>query len=198
MARTVEFFYDFMSPPTYLAYTQLPAIADRTGAEIIWRPMYTIGLHQLTENRSPMFVPNKAKWAAGDLQRWIKRYGIDFVPNPHQPVKPVPSLRGALAADELGQGAAYREALFRAMWIEQKDIGNPEVLRQIIADAGLDADAIMARTQDGDIKQKLIANTQEAADRGAFGAPSFFVGGELFWGQDRLMFVEEALEELPA
>lgn len=193
MGKTVEFFYDFMSPPTYVAYTQLPAIAERTGAEIVWRPMYTIGLHQLTENRSPMFVPNKAKWVGQDLQRWIKRYGIAFNANSHQPVKPVPSLRAALAAEEMGVGAVYRDAVFKAMWLDDKNIGDVEVLHGIIADAGLDADAILARTADDDIKQKLIANTQEAADRGAFGAPSFFVGEDLFWGQDRLMFVEEAL-----
>ena len=193
MGKTVEFFYDFMSPPTYVAYTQLPAIAERTCAKILWRPMYTIGLHQLTENRSPMFVPNKAKWVGQDLQRWIKRYDIEFKQNSHQPVKPVPSLRGALAAVELDVGAAYRDAVFKAMWLEDKNIGDADVLHSIMADAGLDADAILALTGSDHIKQKLVENTQEAADRGAFGAPSFFVDDELYWGQDRLDFVEEAL-----
>ena len=193
MPRTLEFFFDFMSPPTYLAYTQLPGILERTGAEVSWRPMYTIGLHQLTGNQSPIMVPNKGKWAGKDLQRFVKRYGILFNPNPYQPVKVVPSLRGALAAQE-GEGFhGYVDAVFKAMWVDGKNIGDLDVLRGIITNAGLDADHILKRMGDDDIKQKLLDNTQEAADRGAFGAPSFFVGDELFWGQDRLDFVEEAL-----
>lgn len=193
MARTLEFFFDFMSPPTYLAYTQLPGLLARTGAEVSWRPMYTIGLHQLTGNQSPIMVPNKGKWVGQDLLRFVKRYGVPFKPNPHQPVKVVPSLRGAVVAQE-GEGFhGYVDAVFKAMWVEGQDIGNLDVLRDLIAGAGLDADHFLKRISDDDIKQKLIDNTQEAADRGAFGAPSFFVGDALFWGQDRLDFVEEAL-----
>ncbi len=193
MGKTVEFFFDFMSPPTYLAYTQLPGILERTGASMMMRPMYTIGLHQLTGNQSPIMVPNKGKWVGQDLARWVKRYGIAFVNNPHQPVKVVPSLRGALVAEEMGKYEAYIDRVFKAMWTEQANIGDPETLMTLVAEIGLDPEAVAQRMGEDGLKQKLMDNTQEAADRGAFGAPSFFVDGDLYWGQDRLEFVEEAL-----
>lgn len=193
MGKTVEFFFDFMSPPSYLAFTQMPGLQARTGAHVVWRPMYTIGLHQITGNRSPIMVPNKAAWIGRDLARFAKRHGVRLADNPHQPVKVVPALRGALAAAELGVQSPYIAAVFHAMWVDARDIGDGPELASILAGAGLDAEAILARTAAPEIKQALIDTTQEAADRGAFGAPSFFVDGELFWGQDRLDFVEEAL-----
>jgi 2-hydroxychromene-2-carboxylate isomerase len=193
MPRTVEFFFDFMSPPSYMAYWRLPQIALRTGAQIIWRPLYTIGLHQLVGNQSPIMVPAKGAWIAKDLQRFAERHDIPYTANPHQPVKVVPALRGALAAQEMGVFPAYVRAVFTAMWQDKRNIGDPGELRSICRAAGVDADALLARIEAPEIKSRLVANTQEAADRGAFGAPSFFVDGELFWGQDRLDFVEEAL-----
>lgn len=193
MSKTVEFFFDFMSPPTYLAYRRLPAIAERCGANIVWRPLYTIGLHQLVGNQSPIMVPNKGAWIAKDLNRFVARHGIAYRANPHQPVKVVPSLRGAFVAEEAGFLPAYLEAVFQAMWVEGRNIGDLKELAALLSAAGLDADLILTRIEEPAIKAKLVANTQEAADRGAFGAPSFFVGDELFWGQDRLDFVEEAL-----
>jgi 2-hydroxychromene-2-carboxylate isomerase len=193
MTRTVEFFFDFMSPPTYLAYTQMPGLIARTGAVVIWKPMYTIGLHQLTGNQSPILVPAKGAWIAKDLARYVKRYGIEFVPNSHQPVKVVPSLRGAIVAQEQGCLGDYISAIFSAMWTKNLNIGDLTVLREILVGAGLDASNILAGIETPEVKAKLVANTQEAATRGAFGAPSFFVGDELYWGQDRLPFVEEAL-----
>ncbi len=193
MSKTVEFFFDFMSPPSYLAYTQLPAVAARANASIAWRPLYTIGLHLLTGNQSPIMVPAKGAWIGQDLQRFAQRYGVVYVANPHQPVKVVPALRGAIVAQEEGFFAPYAEAVFSAMWREGVDIGDPGELRKILLQAGLDADLVARRIGEPSIKAALAANTQEAADRGAFGAPSFFVDGVLHWGQDRLDFVEEAL-----
>lgn len=193
MTRIVEFFFDFMSPPTYLAYTQLPGLMARTRAAVVWKPMYTIGLHQLTGNQSPILVPAKGAWIVKDLARYVKRYGIEFVPNSHQPVKVVPSLRGAIVAQEIGCFDRYVSALFAGMWTKNLNIGDPAVLKEILLEAGLDAAAILEGIERPEVKAKLVANTQEAANRGAFGAPSFFVGDDLYWGQDRLEFVEEAL-----
>jgi len=192
MAKQIEFFFDFLSPPTYLAYTQLPGIVERTGAEIVWRPMFTIGLHQLTGNQSPVMVPNKLKWVKKDQQRSAARYGVPLKNNPHAPLNILPALRGALVALRDGGFDAYCKAMFEAMWLDGKDLGNPEVFAEIVAGAGLDAAHFAAAIEEPEIKEQLKANTQEAADRGAFGAPTFFVGDEMEFGQDRLEFVEAA------
>lgn len=199
MARDLEFFFDFMSPPTWLAYTRMSGLMARTGASVRLRPMLTLGLHQLTGNRPPGTVANKGRWMAADMQRWARRYGVTLNANPHMnELKIIPPLRGALVADELGRMEAYCDAMFRGMWVESVNIGEPEPFARLIGEAGLDPAAILAGIERPEIKDRLRANTQEAADRGAFGAPSFFVAGELFWGNDRLDFVEEALLAQPA
>ncbi|MBI1180799.1 MAG: 2-hydroxychromene-2-carboxylate isomerase [Alphaproteobacteria bacterium] len=195
MAKTLEFFFDFMSPPTYLAWTRIPGIVERTGCAVVWRPMLTLGLFQLTGNRPPMTVPNKGKYGQADLQRFARRYGVTLNPNPHMmELKIVPALRGALVAQERGEFEAYARAMFEGMWLKGLNVGADDVWPKLLEDAGLDAAAYQAGIARDDIKEGLKANTQEAADRGAFGAPTFFVDGEMFWGQDRLDFVEEALK----
>lgn len=192
MPKTIEFFFDFLSPPSYLAYMQLPGIAERTGAEIIWRPMFTIGLHQLTGNTSPIMVPNKGVWARQDVQRFAKRYGVPLNINPHVPFNILPALRGALVAQEEGSFEPYCRAVYTAMWVDEADLSDPAVFAGVIEGAGLDAAHFAEAIRSDAIKEKLKADTQEAADRGAFGAPTFFVGDEMHFGQDRLDFVEAA------
>ncbi|MCC5887869.1 MAG: 2-hydroxychromene-2-carboxylate isomerase [Gammaproteobacteria bacterium] len=199
MPRQLEFFFDFMSPPTYLAWARLPAILERTGASVVWRPMLTLGLFELTGNRSPRTVPNKAVYGQADLARFARRYGVTLNANPHmETLKIVPPLRGALIALEREEFPAYARAMFDGMWVAGENIGAADVWPRLIAAAGLDPEVYREGVERQDIKDQLRANTEEAAARGAFGAPTFFVGETLFWGQDRLDFVEEALMELPA
>lgn len=193
MSRTVEVFFDFLSPPSYLAWTQVPGILERTGARAVWRPMFTIGLHQLTENRSPVMVPNKARWIAGDLQRYARRYGVTLNPNPHGIINILPADRAAALAEREGVVEQLMAKAYPAMWVDGRDLSDPKVLGEVIAAAGLDAARYLAAIETDEVKNLLKQNTQEAADRGAFGAPTFFVGEEMFFGQDRLDFVEEAL-----
>ncbi len=192
MPNTIEFFFDFLSPPSYLAYTQLPGIAERTGAEIIWRPMFTIGLHQLTGNTSPIMVPNKGVWVRQDVQRFAARYGVPLVINPHVPLNILPALRGALVAQRDGGFKPYCRAMFTAMWVDEADLSDPAIFAAVIEGAGLDAGHFAEAIRSEAIKDKLKADTQEAAERGAFGAPTFFIGDEMHFGQDRLDFVEAA------
>jgi 2-hydroxychromene-2-carboxylate isomerase len=193
MSKTVEIFFDFLSPPSYLAWTQMPGVLERTGASAIWRPMFTLGLHELTGNRSPITVPNKGKWIMGDLQRYARRYGVTLNPNPNGFVKILPSGRAAALAEREGVVEQLMAKAYPAMFVDGLDLADPAVLREIIASAGLDADRYLEAIATDEVKALLKNNTQEAADRGAFGAPTFFVGDEMFFGQDRLEFVEEAL-----
>ena len=193
MPRRLEFFYDYVSPFSYLANSQLPAVAKRTGAELAYRPFFLGGVMQATGNQPPATLPARAKYMSKDIPRWVRRYGLPFTFNPHFPMKTLDAMRAALAAQELGVFPAYHEALFRAAWAEPRNLADLAELRDVIAKAGLDAERILARAGADEIKERLKANTAEAVERGAFGAPTFFVGDEMFFGNDRLDFVEEAL-----
>lgn len=195
MSKTVEIFFDFLSPPSYLAWTQMPGILQRTGARAIWRPMFTIGLHQLTENKSPVLVPNKGAWSRKDIARWAARYGVTLNPNPHGLINILPADRAAAAAEMQGQEELEKlmAVLYPAMFVEGRDLSDLQELADMIGAAGLDPAYYLSAIQTDEVKEALKNNTQEAADRGAFGAPTFFIGDEMHFGQDRLMFVEEDL-----
>ncbi len=194
MTKTVEFFYDFGSPTVYLAATQLPAIAAAVGATIDWRPMLLGGVFKSTGNQSPVVVPAKAAYMNNDLERFAKRYGVPFSFNPHFPINTLALMRGAVAyQDDVVVSSTYRDAIFRAIWVEARNLNEPDVIGQVLSDAGLDPAELMNRIGQQTVKDQLIANTEEAVNRGVFGAPTFFVGEQMFFGQDRLDFVAEAL-----
>lgn len=193
MSKTVEFFYDFTSPTAYLAWTQLPKIVARTGAKLVYRPMFLGGVMQATENRPPGTVAAKGRWMGADLNRFAKRYGVPFARNPHFPMLTLLAQRIAVGLVETPTFDPYLEAVFNAAWRDGKNIADKPVLAEVLAAAGLDATKLLAMADDPANKEKLKANTDEAVARGAFGAPTFFVGEEMHFGQDRLDFVEEAL-----
>lgn len=196
MSGQIEFHFDFGSPNAYLAYTQLPALAERLGAEIVWRPMLLGGVFQATGNRSPAEVPAKGRWSRRDIQRWVRRYGIEFRHNPHFPVNTLTLMRGAVGLQRREDQSAflrYVDAVFRGMWVEGRDLADPAEIAAVVAQAGLDPADIQALAADPEVKADLKARTEEAVARGVFGAPTFFVGDELIFGQDRLHFVEDAL-----
>ena len=192
MSRRIEFYFDYGSPTSYLAWTQLPGIARRAGAELAFRPMLLGGVFKATGNRSPAAVPAKGAWMRGDMRRWAAKWGVTLNANPHFPVNTLAMMRGAVAAQRAGELAPYSDAMYRAMWVDGKNPSEPETFAGIVAGAGLDAAAYGERIQDPEVKKALIAATEEAVARGVFGAPTMFVGDELFFGQDRLDFVAEA------
>jgi 2-hydroxychromene-2-carboxylate isomerase len=192
---TFEFFFDYGSPFTYLAYTQFPAIAERTGAQIVYRPMLLGGVFKATGNRSPVEVAAKGVWLNADLNRYATHYGVPFAHNPHFPINTLPLMRGAVAADNDGRIAAYSDAIFRAIWADQRNMADPIVIGTVLREAGFDPAAMMAAIGTPEVKDKLRMNTEEAVARGVFGAPTCFVGDQMFFGQDRLDFVEKALRK---
>lgn len=195
MTRTVECFFDFGSPASYLAYTQLPAIAAATGATVAWRPMLLGGVFKATGNASPVTVPAKGRWMMGDLKRFARRYGVPFAFNPAFPVNTLALMRGATGVQlrEPGRFTGYCDAVFRAMWAEPRAMGDAAVVAEVLSAAGFDPAAFEAMTADPEVKARLVATTEEAVARGVFGAPSCFVDGTLYFGQDRLDWVRDAL-----
>jgi 2-hydroxychromene-2-carboxylate isomerase len=193
MTKTVEFFYDFTSPTAYLAWTQLPAIVKRTQATLVYRPMFLGGVMQTTGNRPPGTVEAKGRWMQADLARFARRYGVAFARNPHFPMMTLLTQRIAVGIVDTPEFERYLAAVFNAAWRYGKNIADKAVLAEVLTAAGLDAEKLIAMADDPANKEKLKANTDEAVARGAFGAPTFFVGDEMHFGQDRLDFVEEAL-----
>jgi 2-hydroxychromene-2-carboxylate isomerase len=193
MTKAVEFFFDFMSPPSYLAWTQMPGIIGRTGAEVKYRPMYTIGLHDIVGNQSPVMVPNKGKWIGGDLHRYAKDYGVTLNMNPNGFIKILPASRAAALAEREGDLEKLMSVIFPAMFVDGLNLSDVEVVGALILKAGLDSIRYLDAIRTDEVKELLKSNTHEAADRGAFGAPTFFVGDNMHFGQDRLHFVEQDL-----
>jgi 2-hydroxychromene-2-carboxylate isomerase len=189
MAKQIEFFFDYLSPFSYLADTQLPAIARRTGAEIAYRPILMGAVMKNVGNAGPLSIPSKAAYNVAEFQRWAKRYGVPARFSPHFPFNTIRVVRAAIAAQQYGRFPAFHSAAFRAIWEQGQDLSKEEALLQLLDEAGIDP----ALIEGDDIKNRLRANVDEAVSRGAFGAPTFFVDGEMFWGNDRLDFVEETL-----
>ena len=191
---TVEFFFDYGSPFSYLADTQLPGIAARTGAAIVHRPMLLGAVLKATGNASPMAVPAKGRYMGRDLERWAKRYGVAFERNLFAFLgNTLRLMRGAVASQKLGVFGRYHPAVFSAAWGNPSDLGNEEVFRSLLERAGIDVGAFLRAIDEQSTKDELRRATELAVERGVFGAPTFFVGDEMFWGNDRLDFVERAL-----
>ncbi|MBW1884984.1 MAG: 2-hydroxychromene-2-carboxylate isomerase [Deltaproteobacteria bacterium] len=193
MPQKLEYFFDYVSPFSYLADSQLPDLLARTGAEIEYRPFLLGGIMKATGNSPPFTVPAKGRYTAVDTARWATHYGITMGGNEHFPINTVLPMRVALVLQQLGGFEAFHKSIFPAMWGEGANIADPEVLTVLIEKAGANATQVLEQTKTQEIKDALRKNTDEAVERGAFGAPTFFVGDEMFFGNDRLNFVEQAL-----
>ncbi|MBC5764698.1 2-hydroxychromene-2-carboxylate isomerase [Ramlibacter albus] len=193
MAQTLEFYFDVGSPAAYLAWTQVP----KFGVPVDYRPFLLGGVFQATNNKSPMEVPAKGKYMLDDLKRYAARYGVPFEHNPHFPINTLTLMRGAVGLQmrEPSRMIPYVDAVYRAIWVEGRNMNDPAVVGAVLQGAGFDPQALLALTADPEVKDRLKSVTQEAVARGAFGAPTFFVGGRMYWGQDRLDFVKEALQQ---
>jgi len=194
MARTLEFYYDYGSPYSYLADTQVEAIAKRAGATLVRKPMLLGGVFKATSNASPMTVEQKSKWSAFDLPMWAKHYGVPFQRNLFFPVNTLALMRGAAAAQIDGLFERYHPAVYKAMWVDGRNLNDIAEVAKVLTTAGLDAQKFGNRIQDQDVKDRLKVTTDEAVARGVFGAPTSFVGDMMFFGNDRLPFVEMALK----
>ncbi len=191
----VDFYFDLGSPTSYLAWTQLPRLCSEAGAELVLRPMLLGGVFQATGNTSPVAVPAKARYMRADLARYARRYGVPLVINPFFPINTLFLMRAATGVqlNDAGRFDAFLDAVFRALWTEPLDLNQAAIADQVIAAAGFDPVQLTAWANDAATKTRLRETTDQALARGAFGAPTMFVGDEMFFGQDRLDFVREAL-----
>ena len=194
----VEFHFDFGSPNAYLAEIALPAIEQRTGVKFEYVPVLLGGVYKATGNLSPAEslrgVKNKPEYNAIETQRFLRRHNITkFKMNPFFPVNTLALMRGAVAAQFEGMFDPYFRAAYYHMWVEPKKMDDPVVFREAFLSSGIDIDLLVARSQQDDVKKKLIENTNNAVARGTFGSPTFFVGDEIYFGKDSLRDVEEEI-----
>jgi len=195
---SAEFFFDFGSPNAYLAHVVLPDIEARTGVKFAYRPILLGGVFKLTNNKPPMIafggVRNKLAYEQRETERFIAKHRITtYRFNPHFPVNTLFLMRGAVAAEANGGLRPYVAAVFHHMWEAPKKMDDPEVVRAALQESGLDAEKLLALAQTPEIKQRLMDYTEKAVERGVFGAPSFIVGEELFFGKNTLPEVEEEI-----
>jgi 2-hydroxychromene-2-carboxylate isomerase len=192
--RAVEFVYDFVSTPCHIAWKSLGPMAREIGAEVILTPVLCGGIFKATGNPGPLAVAAKREWYARDLALWARRRGVTLVQSPFLPIRSLPLMRGSFVAAERNETIRYVDSVFDAIYVEGRDLSDLKLVEETLRDAGLDADAYLQGIAREDIKQKLLHNTEQAVARRVFGVPTFFVNGELFFGQDRLEFVVEALQ----
>jgi 2-hydroxychromene-2-carboxylate isomerase len=194
--KTVDFFYDIGSSYSYLASTQIDAVCERAGAKARWRPFLLGGVFKATGNDMPARVPSKARWLLADNLRWAKKYGVGFAMPSIFPLVTIATMRALTAADRVfGEDAQKKlaHALFRGFWVEDRDVSDKTVIAELAAKAGLDGMTVVQAIDAQETKDALRAATDEAVARGAFGAPAMFAGDELYWGNDRLDQLEQAL-----
>tara|TARA_B100000678_G_scaffold198464_1_gene166599 strand:- start:66 stop:653 length:588 start_codon:yes stop_codon:yes gene_type:complete len=193
MVKNIEFYFDFGSPTAYLAFTQLQLIAERQKANLIYCPILLGGVFKATGNNPPASVPAKGKYMMVDLQRYADKYKVPYKRNPYFPINTLSLMRGAVSYQEEGDFLKYVNVIFQNMWIDPKNLNDEEVLKKVLIDNNFDINDFMKRISDQNIKNKLISNTENAVKKGAFGAPTIFVGDEMFFGQDRMEFIENSI-----
>jgi 2-hydroxychromene-2-carboxylate isomerase len=197
MAREIEFIYDFGGPNSWFVHRAIPAIEAEGNVRFRYVPVLLGGLFKATGNKPPMMtyghVEAKVAYDRLEMERFMARHAITgFKLNPHFPVNTLLAMRGAVAAEQLGCGPAYREAMYTALWQDGLKLDDPQVWAGVVAAAGLDASTLGELVQDDAVKAALVASTDSAVARGAFGVPTFFLGEEMWFGKDRLRDVVEA------
>ena len=198
----VQFLFDFGSPNAYLCHKVLPAIAERTGVRFDYMPILLGGLFKLSNNRSPVQayaeIPNKLAYERLEMQRFVAKHRLHkFKFNPFFPINTLKIMRLVVAAQALDCAPAFIDTMFAAMWEQGLNMDDGDEIAAVLNTAQLDGPALLAKAQDAEIKARLAANTQSAFERGAFGAPTFFVGEAIYFGKDRLREVEEAILQTP-
>ena len=198
VTKILELIFDFGSPNAYLAMKALPELLDRSGADLVITPCLLGGIFKATGNKAPMIqyadAPAKLAYENLEMRRFIEKHRLNkFRLNPHFPVNTLTIMRGAIVAADEGTLDDYIDAVNRAMWEDGLKMDDPETVAAFLSANGFDGPALLARTHEPEIKAKLVANTEAAVARGAFGIPTFFVGDAMYFGKDRLGQVEAAL-----
>ena len=194
MSKTIDFYFDFGSPAAYLAYTQLKKYAEEYGATINYKPVLLGAILKATNNIAPALVKNKGVYMLKhDIPRFVSRYDVPFKMNSHFPIQTLPMMRGYFVAEQLGCLDEYLDLGFKSIWVDNKNLNDPAVIQETLSNVGIDVGQFLTQVASDEIKQALREATDAALERGVFGAPTMFIGDDMYFGQDRLDFVEAEL-----
>ncbi len=199
MAR-VEFFHDLVSPYSYLAYGRVNQMCEEHGAELVLRPMLLGAVHKAVGLQAPIEIKSKGRYQVRDIHRWAEHYGLPMkFPDPF-PFRTLKTMRAAVVLEGDGDLEQFTREAFNLYWEEGgapkgfEEADEDEPLREVTRRIGRDPEEVLEKASSDEAKEALKSATAEAIERGVFGAPAFFVGDEMFWGNDRLHFVEAALK----
>lgn len=195
MTKDVEFYFDFGSPYSYLAYHQLQKIALDTGATIIYRPVIIGAIFKATHNQSPIMIPAKARYLMKDLMDWAKYWHIPTTMNPYFPINTFNLMRAAIGYQQhdAKQFERFIALIFKAMFEQPANLNDENVIKELLTEHDFSFEHYQQLIQDEKVKEHAKQLTQHSIEKGLFGVPAFFVDGEMFWGQDRLHFVKDRL-----
>ena len=194
MSKSLEFYFDFGSPTAYLAHKRLGQLSAQYALEVIYRPILLGGVFKAIGSASPVTIPAKGHYMMiHDLPRFAKRYDVELKPNPFFPINTLNLMRMAIAAERLGCEEPLIAAIYDAVWLQERNMGEADVVADVLTKNGFDTQSLLELSQNPEVKSQLIANTEAAVERGIFGTPTLFMDDEMYFGQDRLDFVEETL-----
>ena len=188
MSKTVDFYFDFVSPYTFICFQQIKTIKFKQDFKFKLKPILLGGLHNLHKITAPAFIPAKAKFMIRDCKLVCEKYKISFKFNSYFPIKAVDLMRGVLIAEEDGIANKYIDKIFEAMWVSGLNLNDQQVIDKILKNLGINPKTFFLRLSNQNIKDELKKRTQEAFEKGVFGAPTFVVNSKIFWGQDRLEY----------
>ncbi len=196
MAKTFDYYFDFGSLATYLAHTQMDKIKAETGASPVYLPMLLGAVFKATGNASPASVPAKGKYIFVDFKRFADSYGVPLETNPFFPIITTALMRMVTGLQMRSDARMHEfmDTIFKAIWVDAMNLNAPEVVEQILREAHFDPVELLQLANEQATKDRLKDITTQAVDRGVFGAPTFFVGEDMFWGQDRIEQLKVALK----
>lgn len=215
VTRQIEFFFDFQSPFSYFVHTRLPRLADEYGYTVVYKPFNMHLAKRTAGNTTPPtpLIPAKFRYVCSDFRRWADRYGIPFIiaweVPPDAPLEglkvnlPKTGLdttranKAMFYAIDRGDAREFATRLWAASYGSGRLVGSDEVLQDVARDLGWPVAELMAFTESETAASRYEDNTREAISRGVFGAPTMLVDEEMWWGNDRLVFVEEYLAAHP-
>ena len=188
MIKPLEFYFDFVSPYSFLAHKQIRKIEDKEGVKIIYKPVLLGGLHNLHGIKAPAFIPAKAKHMVRDCKLIAEKNNIRFKFNSYFPIRSLNLMRGVLVAEEDNVKKYYIDNIFNTIWQDGLNMNDVIVIQKILQNLNINPKTFLLRTTSSLIKDLLRKKTNEAYEKGVFGAPTFVVNNKIFWGQDRIEF----------
>ena len=189
MNRTFEFYFDFVSPYSFLAHKEIRKFQKKYSIKVKYKPFLLGGLHNLHGIKAPAFIPAKAKFMIRDCKIIAEKKNIKFKFNSYFPIKSVNLMRGVLVAEEDDFQSFYIDNIFNSVWKDGINMNDQNIIDKVIKNLDINPKTFLLRSTSQNIKDKLKKKTNEAFEKGIFGAPSFVSNNKIFWGQDRIEFV---------